>query len=528
MRLRPAPVAIVFFLGLALLGLWIVDDYGISWDESIQRRHGRVSLDYAAEKLGLEHTDLEPNFDLEDYQWSNYGMIYQLTASLLELKLGLDQDPFAYYRLRHLLDFGLFLIALCCFYRLLRLRWPERPWFPLLGTVMLTLSPRIFAHAFYDPKDHILLVFYIIATYTLLRFLKLRTWRSLFVHAFATALALNTRLPALLILAATVLLLVWEQITERPNGYRRLAMAAAYPIVSLALMIPFFPYLWEDTFTRLIGAFSEMSDFEWDGINLLFGDRLSALDLPAYYIPLWIAITTPLLYVLLSLTGIGLTLRQMFKGAGRGKMWTNFKGQCDFVSLGLSIGPILVVILLESTLYNAWRHLHFVYPSLICLALVGCAHWRAKYPSVTAGLLGLTLVVTAVNMVRYHPHQYVYFNYLIHGEPLAGRFDMDYWGVGFREAFTRLAESIPEGETRTVKCNSWPCEDNLLALPSPLRQRLRHEKNIMKADYVATNFIYDNMGAAHRHEGMFAQPVVEIKPVGTLTIGIYRLDHTDE
>ena len=36
------------------------------------------------------------------------------------------------------------------------------------------------------------------------------------------------------------------------------------------------------------------------------------------------------------------------------------------------------------------------------------------------------------------------------------------------------------------------------------------------------------MGAAFRHEGMFAHPVVEIKPVGTLTVGIYRLEHTQE
>jgi hypothetical protein len=28
-----------------------------------------------------DHVALEPKWDLEDYQWSNYGMIYQITAS---------------------------------------------------------------------------------------------------------------------------------------------------------------------------------------------------------------------------------------------------------------------------------------------------------------------------------------------------------------------------------------------------------------------------------------------------------------
>ncbi|MGB3801732.1 MAG: glycosyltransferase family 39 protein, partial [Lewinella sp.] len=384
MRLRPAYAALFFFVSLAIIGGYILDDYGISWDEAIQRRHGRVSLDYAADKLGLDHQALEPTFDLEDYQWSNYGMIYQIAASLLELRWGYD-DPYQYYRLRHVINYVLYLLALVCFYRMLRLRWPDRPWYPLLGTILLVLSPRIFAHAFFNPKDHILLVFYLIASFTLLRFLRYRSWPSLMVHALATAIALNTRLPALVILAATVAILVWESVSERKRISRRLGMAGAYAVLSILLMIPFFPYLWEDTLHRLVGALSEMSDFDWGGTNLLFGDRLSAVDVPAYYIPAWIVITTPVMYVLLSLTGTFRALRTIVQGLPRGKLWTDYTGQCDFVHLGLSVGPILVVILLHSTLYNGWRHMHFVYPSLIFLALVGYDGWRQKYPRATAG-----------------------------------------------------------------------------------------------------------------------------------------------
>ncbi|MEL7160511.1 MAG: hypothetical protein AAFN92_07120, partial [Bacteroidota bacterium] len=176
----------VFFALVLLLGLTVLDDYGISWDESIQRRHGRVSIDYAAEKLGLDdHVKLEPDFHLEDYQWSNYGMIYQLTSSLLEFQLGLEDSPYQYYKLRHYLCWLLFWVALIYFYRTLRLRFPDRPWYPLVGTLVLLLSPRIFANAFYNPKDHILVVFYLINTFTLLRFLGERTWRNLILHAVA-------------------------------------------------------------------------------------------------------------------------------------------------------------------------------------------------------------------------------------------------------------------------------------------------------------------------------------------------------
>ncbi len=530
MRLQLSPPLLALFLLLALgvLGLFIVDDYGISWDEAIQRGHGRVSMDYALEKLNLDRPKLAPQHDLENYQWANYGMIYQLAATALELELGLEDDPYAYYRLRHLMNFGLYLAALVFFHASLRLRWPEQPWYPLIGTLLLVMSPRIFGHAFFNPKDHILLVFYLIGTYTLLRLLRYRTWSSLLLHALATALALNTRLPALLLLGATVALLLWEWGFYRPTtGRRNLAMAAAYPVLSIGLMIPFFPYLWADTLPRLWNAFSEMADFDWGGINLLFGEIMTAKDLPAYYIPAWILATTPVVYLCFILSGLGLTLWRALPEWRTGRLWRNFAELTDLTQLGLSVGPMLVVIVLHATLYNGWRHLHFVYPGLIFLAMTGFDYWRRRYVRLTPWVLAAGMAVTSLFMVCGHPHQYVYFNELIHGEPIMARFDMDYWGVGFRDAFVQLAKTVPEGETRTVNCSVWPCTDNLLSLPPPYRSRLRRESNAKKADYRATNFIGENKKAALYHQGVFRRPMVEITPCGHLSIGVYGLKIPD-
>ncbi|MFT7121859.1 MAG: hypothetical protein ACJAZ9_002047 [Neolewinella sp.] len=531
---------VLFFAAFLVLGVWVLDDYGISWDEAIQRRHGRVSIDYAAEKLGIDgHIPLEPKWDLEDYQWSNYGMIYQITANLLEQQLGYEDSPYHYYKLRHYLCFGLFWLATIFFYRGLRIRFPDKAWYPLIGTLALVLSPRIFANGFYNPKDHILLVFYVISTTTLLRFLKERTWRNLIFHAFATGLALNTRLPALIIPLTTVLVLGWEMLRERPFSGRNLGMIATYVPLSIAFMIPFFPFLWEDTFSRLIGAFSEMSAFEWDSYVLLFGNRISALDVPGYYIPAWIIITTPLLYLLFIFTGMFATLKGMIGNLKKLRFWSNKEEMLDFTQLGLAVGPILVVVLLGSTLYNGWRHLHFVYPGFVFLLMVGFDWARTRvqgrvkksnepkpfFASVPALLLSIGLTLTAINMVRYHPHQYVYFNAAIQGDPLNVRFDMDYWGVGFRDAFLQLADQIPEGEVRSVKCDSaWPCKDNYKSLPAEAKAKLRLEGAWHKADYLATNFLWDNTPYdARDKKDHFAYPVVEIRPAGDLTVGIYSL-----
>ncbi|CAH1000168.1 hypothetical protein LEM8419_01315 [Neolewinella maritima] len=511
-------VTLLVFLAYFAVGWAVVDDYGITYDEAVQRRHGHVTVTYVADALGMDH----PPLDTEGRSFSEYGMIFQMVATLIEIQLGALDDPYQYYRIRHVLGYLLFGIALYFFYRTLRLRWPATTWYPLLGTVMLMLSPRILAHAFFNPKDHILLVFYVVATYTLARFLKHRTYAALAWHVLATALALNTRFPALTLVGATVAFLIWEQVFDRPGNVKRIVQVAIYLPATLLCMLPFFPYLWVDTGSRLTGAISHMSSYTWDSTNLLFGDSLSAVDLPAYYVPAWILITTPLVYLLLLFTGLTRTITASLRHLRQGKLWSDYSSQLDFMHLGLSLAPILAIIVLHSTIYNGWRHLHFIYPGLIFLAMSGFAWLHSRYRLPAALLLALGIVGTAVNIVRMHPLQQVYFNVLVGGQ-LTARFDMDYWGAGYREALLQLAEQVPDGATVRVKCQNWPCVDNINALPPAARAKIIHEPDWGKADYVATNFMYpqESVDVANRVL-MFAHPAVELAPRGDLVVGIYH------
>ena len=518
-RLRPHRLlTVLLFVTYFVVGWFIVDDYGITYDEGVQRRHGHVTVEYIADRLGIDH----PPLATEGRSFSEYGMLFQIAATLAEMQLGVIDDPYQYYRIRHVLGYLLFGLALIFFYRTLRLRWPVESWYPLLGTLLLALTPRIFAHAFFNPKDHILLVFYVIATYTLANFLRKRTYGALAWHVLATALALNTRFPALTMLGGTVAILLWEQVVNRPGTYRRLVQIAVYVPGTLLLMLPFFPYLWVDTGSRLTGAIAHMGSYTWDSTNLLFGERLHATNLPFYYIPAWILITTPIVYLIFMFAGLGRTIRTAVTGLRRGQLWQDYGGQLDCVQLGLSIGPILVIILLHSTVYNGWRHLHFVYPGLAFLAITGYDWLRGRYRSAASVALAVGLSVTAVNMVRMHPLQQVYFNYFIWGQ-LTARFDMDYWGAGYREALLQLADQIPEGQTVRVKCQNWPCTDNINALPPAAKAKIINEKEWGKADYVATNFYWPQESVDVRNRVLiFAHPAVELAPRGDLTIGIYH------
>src|SRR5262249_6885861 len=103
--------------------------------------------------------------------------------------------------------------------------------------------------------------------------------------------------------------------------------------------------------------------------------------------------------------------------------------------------------------------------------------------------LAVPLVVTAADMARDHPHQYVYFN-LLAGRDLRdakARFEFDYWGVSCRQALEELARRVPAGEL-SVWAATPPGQHNALILPPEVRRRFRFLDGPAEADYVLSHY----------------------------------------
>ncbi len=514
-------LARLLLAGFFVLAFLIVDDYGITFDEAIQRRHGLVAVEYVADKFGIDHPPLTDG----KHGFAPYGVLYQLVALGIEWLAGGDYSPFAYYRIRHVLNFFLYGLALVSFYGLLRLRWPSRPWLPLVGTIILVVSPRIFANAFFNPKDHVAMVFYVVATYSLFRFLHRRDWISLLLHVLCTSIALNTRPSALIIPAGTICLLIAEQVILRPPNYRRLLHAVVYLPACALLSVLFFPFLWEDPGGRMGSTVTKMANYDWGGEVLFFGQLVPADALPWYYLPVWIGITTPLVYLPFIVLGIVLIAWRTLPLLFSARLYGDRNRQYDLIQWMFALTPVVLVIVLNSTLYHGWRHLYFIYPSLVYMLVAAYALLLPRYRFVTSLALAVGVGFTAFKMVEMHPHQQVYFNELVRGKYTLQRFDMDYNGSSFRAALLQLAADIPDGETRGVHCQIWPCMDNVNALPADARAKIRLEVRWHLADYVATNFAYPDERRAIPYRGeYFQQPAVELYPDGKLAIGIYRVN----
>ena len=113
------------------------------------------------------------------------------------------------------------------------------------------------------------------------------------------------------------------------------------------------------------------------------------------------------------------------------------------------------------------------------------------------------------------PFQNVYFNFLA-GENIRQNFELDYWGLSFRQALEYILENDKSKEIRIAASNE-ECQLNFEILPIEGRKRLFWKKDVEEADYYLTNFRY------HPNEYEIGHSVFNIKVGGEKIMEVYKL-----
>lgn len=482
-------VPALFLIYLAL-GLAIHGDYGISWDEPWSRTNGLVNLRHVSElwfgPVSAEALLQQPA--LADWSDRDYGVAFELPLAAAEQWLGLKDAQV--FRFRHLATFLFFALGVAALYQAACAVRGSR-WMGLAAALMLVLSPRMFGESFYNSKDIVFMAACAMALFTLERFLRRRSWGSAVLHGFVMAIAIDIRIMGVVMPAVTLgaWLVLMLQGGVRPA--RGLALAGAWLLSLMAFTYALFPYLWSHPVDHFAQVFGNMSRFRWNGEVLYLGEFVSALQLPWHYIPVWMGVTIPLPITLFMLLGTGLTLAGLVRS--RWRLWTSHDQMMDLICLALLVGPVLAVIVLKSVLYDGWRQLYFVYPAFVMLAVKGLdVSWqllrghRLAHRAFVATLV-VVVLYQAQWMVRAHPLQNVYFNELVRG-PWKDRFDLDYWGLGNREALEHILRhdnspfiTVSAG-SRTVLETSFPM------LPAAQQARLLIVDSELAAMYVVNNY----------------------------------------
>ena len=461
-------------------------DYGLSWDEPGQRINGLVAYEYV----------INGDRAIFTYHARQYGTVFELPLIFIEKIFDLKTFQEIYF-MRHLVTFLFSFIGVVFFYLLCAYQFED--WkYGLLGSAFLILTPRLFAHSFYNTKDPLFMSAFIISVFTLIKFLDSKTVKWAVVHGLTSAFLIDIRILGIMVPGLTCFFVFFELIKNRKDkrdvlhGIRNTAL---YLTAFIFFMVLLWPYLWESPFQMLVESFKHMSHYPWKGPVLFMGEYIRATEIPWFYIPVWMGITIPELYMAAFCIGIIVFLFQTIRKPAR----VFGDGRNELIYFIWLFSPLFLVIVLKSVLYDSWRHLFFVYPAILLFSLKGVfeVFKRIKklsnpYFKKAGRILLILLLLTGLGspaafIVSNHPFQNVYFNSLAGKDmqKIKRNYELDYWGNSYKQALEYIVEKDSRDKI-LVYAATVPGENNALILPPKHQERIQFvkaKKQLPQADY---------------------------------------------
>lgn len=512
-------LAWLLYLGV---GVSVHGDFGTAWDEWPQREKNG-----AGNWAWVVHGDKALFAEEQHY----YGAWHEMLLMTVEKALGIEADG-PRFRMRHLVGFVAFCLFLIPLYGAANtlFNFNDRGW-ALFTVAVLALSPRFFVHAFVNSKDIPAMSASSLMLFTGLRALRRPSLGAWLALAFASALLVGQRLPGLgyvlsFWLAGGLALWLAPQSLAKSRTFWAVLL---YPVFTYGFLILVWPILWYQPLHQFWLALKMMSAFPWYGEIRYFGEIYLGNELPWHYLPVWVLVSTP------AVVGLGLLLALLHA------LWqvivqalqpfSVFVLQ-NAVPLGLGVlvlGPIAAVLILDAIIYDGWRHVYFIYPAILLLAVWGIRQTLTGLPAwqkfwglrVAAGCVALAGPVHA--LWTQHPFTAAYFNYPTHWAlgDLRPKFELDYWGTGYLPAYKELLTQVPEGPIHLhANGNHKPAVADILLLPPEKQSRIVYQDSLKNATYFVTNFRQskDYWGAS--------DPVFEHRVYKTTILGIYPVQNS--
>ena len=432
-------LTILLLTGLLLSGLRIFRDYGAASDEINQIEAGHITWAALCERFGKDAPDFGNLPKLKDYYNRYYGQAATFPTVIIEALKGFSLDISTVLRLRHIWNFTLYFTGLVCLSILMKLRH-KRDDVVFFLLLMHILTPRLFGEAFINDRDVMLISLMWISLLSYELFTRRPGILTALISGAFSALAINTRFFALVLLLPPLLRLFHPE--KQKRRYNLLLLGS-----TLLFWYLFTPLFWGSLIPELIAAFQTFAGGsqriqETGGMAavLFFGRHYPETALPFYYLPLWIFISTPLVPQLLTVVGLIHSIRS------EPDFMDRFMG--IFLCLGID-----AVMLIRPVLYNGWRHMYFFYVPIFWFAATGLNNIfsmpRKIYRNGMICLLLISALWSVYRIINLHPYEYVYLNPLYQNR--LADFDRDYWRLSTRECLEWLdkqeTEEFSVGET---------------------------------------------------------------------------------
>jgi hypothetical protein len=448
---------VVFMVAAAILGAVTVHQYGVTWDEEIAVKQGATVITWYKTEFA----------DRSAIDQSNYRLYGGFVNVLIQAARAATHARI--YEASHAiaLAFGLVGLALA-FWIGRRLGGPAAG---CLSAVFLWMTPVYYGHSFNNPKD---IPF---AVLSLASFAAIAAgWRQLPrlppVTWIATGLAIGSTLAVRVgglalfgyLAAVWAAWLALRMIAD--HAPRAVVMQDAVALVRSGLkivalawvaMVAFWPYAAIDPIRHPFEVLQTLAHFpDYYGTVRFEGADLAPNHLPWTYVPVWFGVTLPEFYFIALAAAMwrapawlaALTRQEADRG----------RAVLTCALLATILLPVVSAVVLGATLYDGIRHFLFIVPPLAIAAALAIASLLASTRSraIRAGvaaLVGASLLATAVDMIRLHPYESVYFNRAIGGglASAAPRFDTDYWGQSYREGVEWLMANYGSAGSEPIR-----------------------------------------------------------------------------
>jgi hypothetical protein len=427
-RYRHLPI-ILFTIGALAIGLFVAPHYGESWDEADIYRYSEYAL--RAYRYLLQPSTLPPF----DTNLNLYGPGYYMAASVVARVLVAVHPAWSLVNAWHVVFFITFLGGVITLY-LLSARWMS----PLSATgaaLLFTAQPLLWGHAFINPKDIPFMALFAAAVYCGLRMVDAQAKSSRLLPTIGAAIMLGLS-SSFRVLGPLAGLIVLGYAVHK-LGRRAWRLAGAYLAITAATAYLSWPYLWAAPVARYLDSIRTMAQFPFAS-SILFSDHLYKADqLPATYFPVLLGLQMTEPAVLLMAAGLAIAAHAALSRGARGPL---------VLFLAWFLFPAALILGLRSPLYDNARQLYFLLPPLFILAGLALERLLAlvQQPAARAAILALAALPGIALGVRLHPYEYIYYNALVGGTGGAYRhFEMDYWGLSFKEISDYLNSHADQG-----------------------------------------------------------------------------------
>lgn len=426
-----AIAAPLIFLTVAFVVFMTADDYGITTDEPIYMGQGlRIAQWFREAAASFAAGDFRTPFgrDTLDEAWyagkDQQPPLVKVISGLSSIALPAGLGTTSPLRTPGAM---LFAAAVTALYLFCSGRWGVRA--GLAAACSLFLLPRAFAHAHYATLD--------IPVASLVFLTAVAFWKTGEAARFRWAaltgalfgLALLAKLNALLLMP----LLLWAAIFHRRA---MLVRAIALVVIGPALFFAGWPWLWHNTWARLVDyakfhAAHSPFDVYYLGKTYHYA--------PWHYPWVMTGVTVPAAILALMLVGMVVAIARLRRGTA------------ETLLLACAIAYLCVSSLPQAPKYNGVRLFMPAFPFLAALAglgferivvlgksalqkLGGSARWFAP-------LMGLAVFASAAAaVIATHPYQLAYYNSLVGGMKGARKAGLEtiYWGGPYLAAVRQL------------------------------------------------------------------------------------------